>query len=152
MNFIAGVASSLIATLLIYLVKRHLWPAFSNSVLYRGIRVDGAWEIFDQKDNAQRLVGKIRLEQTGRLITGESARSLTRDGKSSNRRFLYSGSIHGNQVTLTFEDRKGIGFDVGSYLFIVQNDGNTMIGMATFHGKSENSIVAEKRILTKVLE
>lgn len=51
-----------------------------------------------------------------------------------------------------FEDKKGIGFDTGTYVFIVQNDGNTMVGVATFHGKTENLIVSENRILKRVIE
>lgn len=66
--------------------------------------------------------------------------------------YSYKGSIHGHQVTLSFEDKKGLGFDAGTYVFIVQNDSNTMVGMATFHGKVENRIVSEPRTLKKVLE
>lgn len=152
MEFVAGVVSSIVAALLVYVFKVYLWPAFKSFALYKGIRVDGSWEIFENRDGKQKLVGKIKIKQTGSSISGESARSKTRDGKKSNRQFSYTGSIHSNQVTLLFEDKKGIGFDVGSYVFIVQNDGNTMIGMATFHGKTENRIVSEPRILRKVLE
>ena len=152
MDFFVGVAASLFAVFLAYLFTAHLWPAFKNSALYKGIRIDGAWEILEHRDGKQKLVGKIQLKQTGNMITGDSARSKTRDGKKSNRQFSYTGSIHSNQVTLLFEDKKGIGFDVGSYVFIVQNDGNTMIGMATFHGKTENRIVSEPRMLRKVVE
>lgn len=152
MDFIAGVATSIVAAFFIYIFTNHLWPTFKNSVLYKGIRVDGTWEILENRGGTQKLVGKIQLKQTGSVVSGESARSKTRDGKKSNRQFLYTGSIHANQVTLLFEDKKGVGFDVGSYIFIVQNDGNTMVGMATFHGKSENRIVSEPRILRKVLE
>lgn len=152
MNFFAGVASSILAAFIIYLVTKHLWPAFCNTALYRGVRVDGAWEILEQRNGMQQRVGKILLKQVGRKILGQSARSKTRDGKDSNRQFSYKGSIHGHQVTLLFEDKKGVGFDTGSYVFIVQNDGITMIGVATFHGKTENLIVSEGRILKKVIE
>jgi len=152
MNFFAGVVSSIIAALIVYLFSKHFWPVFSDSVLYRGVRVDGTWEILEQRDGRQRRVGKIQFKQAGSRISGQSARSKTRDGKQSNRQFLYKGSIHAHQVTLLFEDKKGIGFDTGTYVFIVQNDGNTMVGVATFHGKTENLIVAENRILKKVIE
>lgn len=114
--------------------------------------MDGSWEIHEVRDEKGRVAGKIKLKQTGRRVTGESVRLITRNGEASNRQFSYKGSIHGHQLTLSFEDRKGVGFDAGTYVFIVQNDGNTMIGMATFHGKVENRIVSEPRMLKKVLE
>lgn len=152
MTFIGGVASSIIAALFVYLFTKYLWPAFSDRALYHGVRVDGTWEILEQRDGRQKRVGKIQLKQAGRRISGESARSKTREGKESSRQFLYKGSIHAQQVTLLFEDKKGIGFDTGTYVFIVQNDGKTMVGMATFHGRTENLIVSEGRILKKVVE
>lgn len=152
LNFFGGVISSIAATILIYLATRQWWPAVSNGALYKGIRVDGSWEIIETRDNKQKVVGKISLKQTGGRISGEGQRSKTRDGKPSNRQFTYKGSIHGNQMTLLFEDKKGVGFDTGTYMFIIQNDGNTMIGMATFHGKAENQVVSERRILKRAID
>lgn len=152
MNFIAGVAASMVATLVVYLLTKIGWPLFSDRALYRGVRIDGFWEILELRNEKQQRVGKIEFKQTGRYISGEGTRLKTREGQKSNRQFSYKGSIHGHQVTLLFEDKKGIGFDMGTYVFIVQNDGNTMIGMATFHGKTENRIVSEGRTLRRVLE
>ena len=94
-------------------------------------------------------IGKITLKQTGHRISGTSVRTKRRDGKKSDRAFNYKGHIYKDQVTLMFEDARGVGFDSGTYVFVVQNDGNTMIGMATFHGKRENQIVSELRTLKK---
>ena len=96
-------------------------------------------------------VGRIDLEQNGRRITETSPRTKTRGGKKSERKFQYLGAISGQQVTLSFEDAQGVGFDTGTYVFIVQSDRKTMVGMATFHGKPENEIVSEPRTLTKVV-
>lgn len=151
-GFVVGFISSLAATFVGWLLVKHLWPAFLDSAFYRGVRVDGSWEIHEVREEASRVAGKIKLKQTGRRVTGESVRLITRNGQASNRQFSYRGSIHGHQVTLSFEDKKGLGFDAGTYVFVVQNDGNTMVGMATFHGKVENRIVSEPRTLKKVLE
>lgn len=151
-DFAIGFVSSLAATAFGWLVVRHLWPFFVFSAFYRGVRIDGSWEIHEVRNGESRVAGKIKLKQLGARITGESERTLTREGKPSQRRFLYNGSIHGHQVTLSFEDNKGRGFDTGTYVFIVQNDGTTMVGMATFHGKGENRIVSEPRTLKKVVE
>ncbi|MPS35482.1 MAG: hypothetical protein E2593_09335 [Stenotrophomonas sp.] len=151
-SFWAGVISSIVATGIIYVTKVFLWPAFRNKALYRGVRIDGSWEIVEQRNEKTVRVGKIVLKQTGGNVSGHSERVKTRDGKASNRQFVYSGSIHGRQLTLLFDDRRGVGFDAGAYVFVVQNDGNTMIGMATFHGKIENKIVSESRTLRKVLQ
>ncbi len=95
-------------------------------------------------------VGSIKLKQSGKRISGQSERRMTRDGKESRRRFSYLGRISGEQLTLTFQDQRGEDFDCGSYIFRVQNDGLEMIGMATFHGRKENRIIAEPRILRKL--
>jgi hypothetical protein len=151
-EFWVGVAASLVATALAYVASRFLWPALWERVFYRGVNLGGTWEIVEERGDKLRTVGKIELKQRGRRLTGSSIRSQTRGGQPSNRKFSYTGSIQGCQATLVFEDQKGVGFDVGTYVFIVQNDGNTMVGMATFHGKTENKIVSESRTLKRVLE
>lgn len=150
-NFLIGVFSSLTATVVFAFLIKWAWPNFKDKCLYDGIRIDGSWDITEFRNEKQVKVGQLVLKQTGRHLSGSSTRSISRDGKTSNRSFTYKGAIYGHQVTLLFEDKKGIGFDSGTYVFTVQNDGKTMIGMATFHGKPENSIVSEERILTKVL-
>lgn len=151
-EFWIGVAASLVATALVYVSRRFLWPMLWERVFYRGVNLGGTWEIVEERSGESRVVGKIELKQLGRRLTGSSVRSRTRGGQPSNRKFSYTGSIQGHQATLVFEDQKGVGFDVGTYVFIVQDDGNTMVGMATFHGKAENKIVSEPRILKRVLE
>ncbi|MBE0462095.1 MAG: hypothetical protein ACTIDY_01540 [Halomonadaceae bacterium] len=151
-EFWVGVAASLIAAGLVYVTRRFLWPVLWERVFYRGVNLSGVWQIVEERNGVSRVVGKIELKQIGRRLTGSSLRSQTRGGESSNRKFAYTGSMHGHQATLLFEDQKGVGFDVGTYVFIVQNDGNTMIGNTTFHGKTENKIVSESRTLKRVLE
>ena len=150
-DFIIGVFSSLSATALIAVIFKWAWPSFKDKCLYNGIRIEGSWGIAELRNGKRTQVGCIKLKQQGRIVTGSSIRSKTREGKKSDRNFRYYGTIHGQQVTLIFEDAKGVGFDTGTYVFAVQNDCKTMIGMATFHGKKENEIISESRTLTKVL-
>ncbi|WP_229613499.1 hypothetical protein [Vibrio parahaemolyticus] len=150
-DFFTGVASSILATGVIAFIVKCGWPIFQNKCLYKGIKVAGEWDIVESRDDKNKTVGRITLNQIGSQITGISIRSKTRDGKRSERKFKYKGTIFGNQVTLVFEDHNGVGFDTGTYVFTVQNDHKTMIGMATFHGKVENRIVSESRTLKRVL-
>ena len=149
-DFFLGVFSSLTATGFIAILINWVLPNIKDKFFYEGVRINGCWEISESRGNENVKVGNIELEQIGRCITGSSIRNKTREGKTSVRKFQYIGKIYGDQVTLVFEDLKGVGFDTGTYVFIVQNDGKTMIGQATFHGKKENRIVSEQRILTKV--
>lgn len=148
-TFIIGVLTSLVAAALYTAIVNYAWPTFQDRALYKGIRIAGTWNIVEQRNGMRTKVGQIQLKQTGRRVFGASVRSKRRDGKKSDRNFRYTGKIDGNQVTLLFEDSIGVGFDAGSYIFIVQNDGLTMNGMATFHGKPENQIVSEPRTLEK---
>lgn len=150
-GFLLGVISSIVATGFIAIVVKWAWPSFKDKCLYNGVRVDGAWEITEVRNGRNVKVGKIEIKQQGRRVTGTSTRTKTRDGKSSERKFHYHGFINGHQLTLIFEDKKGVGFDTGTYVFAVQNDSKTMVGMTTFHGKVENKIVSESRILNKVV-
>ncbi|EJR3606046.1 hypothetical protein [Vibrio vulnificus] len=150
-EFFIGVVASLSATALVALVVKWGWPTFQSNCLYKGVKVAGEWDIVEVRNGKNITAGRITLQQVGSNIAGSSIRSKTRDGKKSERKFSYKGTIFGNQVTLMFEDHKGVGFDTGTYVFTVQNDHKTMIGMATFHGKSENKIVSESRTLKKVL-
>lgn len=148
-EFLFGFFSSLAATGAVAVLVKWAWPEFQNRCIFKGIRVAGPWDIIEEQKGKQVNVGRLELKQTGRKIRGTSLRSKRRDGSKSHRTFDYSGHIDGNQVTLLFEDSKGVGFDPGTYVFLVQNDGNTMVGMATFHGKPENRIVSEGRTLRK---
>jgi hypothetical protein len=146
-DFLIGVLSGLTATGVATVLIKYAWPAFKDKCLYNGIRVNGSWDITELRNGKQTKVGRLELYQTGRVITGSSVRTKTRDGKKSERKFSYNGTIHGHQVTLLFDDLKGVGFDTGTYVFTVQNDCKIMIGMATFHGNTENKSVSESRTL-----
>jgi hypothetical protein len=148
-NFILGVASSIVGACLIWTFVALLLPYVHDKLLYGGPRVEGIWDIVEFKDGAERTVGKMTLNQKGARVSGSSYRTLTRDGVASDRRFVYSGRIAGEQLTLLFEDARGRDFDSGSYIFRLYNDHVTMHGLATFHGKPENRILSEARILRK---
>lgn len=148
-DFALGLSSSVAATVFIAVVVEWVWPALKARV-YSGIKVDGKWEIVEERNGRNVTVGTIELRQSGSVITGTSTRRKTREGKTSDRKFKYKGTIHDDQVALMFDDAKGSGFDTGSYVFIVQNDCVTMLGNATFHGRTENKIVSEPRILKKI--
>ena len=109
-DFAIGFASSLAATIFCVVVAKYAWPAFQNKAFYRGVRVSGSWDIYEDRDGESHCVGRLKLSQAGRTVTGESMRSRTRGGEKSERRFEYTGSINGHQLTLTFEDKKGQGF------------------------------------------
>jgi hypothetical protein len=151
LEFSMAILAGIVTAVIIAAVTKWLWPSFQDKCLYKGIRIAGTWGISETRNDKTVKSGKIILKQKGRVITGSSTRTKTRDGKKSERHFKYRGYTCGKQVTLTFEDVKGVGFDAGTYVFTVQNDGNTMLGMATFHGKAENKIVSEPRALTKVV-
>src|SRR5262249_42760278 len=141
--------ASIVAAGLIYGVTNVFWPYFVDKIFYKGIRVDGIWEIYDIRDSSKRRTGIITLRQRGHWVTGTSERRETRQGATSDRRFKYKGRIANEQLTLLFEDQQGRDFDSGTYVFRVQNNCREMLGMATFHGKPENRIVSEERVLTK---
>jgi hypothetical protein len=149
-NFSWGVLSGLVASGLIA-ITRHLIPILKDRYLYNGIRVGGKWKVSETRNEEQITSGSLTLEQKGNIVTGTSTRTVTRNGEQSQRTFHYKGTVSGHQMTLIFEDANGKGFDTGAYVFTVQNDCNKMIGMTTFHGKPENRIVSEQRILTKVV-
>jgi len=148
-DFILGVGSSVAATTLVWWFVKLLLPYLQDKFFYRGVRVDGMWDIVEVRDGQRKSVGKMTLEPRGSRIRGRSRRSQTREGLPSNREFVYSGRIAGEQVTLLFEDARGRDFDTGSYIFRLLNDCVTMQGVATFNGKKENGIIAEQRLLLK---
>lgn len=149
-GFILGVRSSIVATGIVACWTGYGWPTVRNFMTYNGIRVSGSWTIVEQRDGVEVEVGSLVLKQFGAELRGTSTRRKNRSGEQIERQFGYRGFIHGQRVVLLFEDQKGSGFDTGSYIFNVQNDGLTMIGKATFHGHAENAIVAESRMLRKV--
>lgn len=150
LSFLLGVLSSIVATVIIYLVVKVALPNLKDKWLYNGVRVSGTWDVYEERNGIKIKSGTLELTQLGRIINGTSTRTKTRGGNESQRKFNYFGSISAHQMTLIFDDVKGKNFDTGSYVFIIQNDCKTMVGMTTFHGKPENKIVAEQRTLIKV--
>lgn len=151
MSFILGVLSGLVAAFLYSGITILGWPIFKDKYLYQGIKIAGSWDISESRSGESIVVGTIDLKQTGHCVTGTATRTQTRGGKQSTRTFQYNGFIRGHQLTMSFDDASGVGFDTGTYVFIVQNDRKTMEGMATFYGKIENKIVSEPRSLVKVV-
>jgi len=147
-DFFTGFSSSLAATAAVAAFVRYGWPALKHR-FNDGIDVSGGWDIFEERDGVESKVGLLDIKQIGFRITATSTRTKRRDGEDSTRRFNYNGVIRNNQITLVFDDQRGKGFDTGSYVFTVQNDGVTMEGIATFHGKPENKVIAEARSLRK---
>ena len=147
-NFILGIISGLVASLLVWLFAKVLLPYLQDKI-YGGLCIDGNWTIYETRGGTEKDVGSLALRQSGYRLKGTSRRTQTRQGDKSDRRFKYKGRVAGDQVTLLFEDARGRDFDAGTYVFRVQNDGVTMVGMATFHGKKENQIVSELRTLRK---
>lgn len=150
-SFFGGFFSSIAATVIIGVFVKLIYPFVIDRFNYKGIRINGKWKIQEIRNNKTVEAGHIEFTQMGHKIKGKSIRRKTRSGKKNDRSFVYNGYIHKNQITLMFEDSRGVGFDTGTYLFIVENCGKKMIGMATFHGKQENQIVSEQRILTKLV-
>ncbi|MGB0836267.1 MAG: hypothetical protein ACPGR2_17290 [Psychrobium sp.] len=150
LTFFLGIAASLVATFIYLALIKWIVPYFINKFLYDGIHVSGSWDVYELQGDKRVKSGRLELEQRGRVVTGESTRTVTRDGKESNRKFNYHGSISGHQLTMMFEDANGKGFDTGSYILIVENNLKKMVGRNTFHGKRENKIVSEQRALVKV--
>ena len=150
-EFFTGVVSSLAATAIGGVGYYILWPMYVDRAWYRGARVDGVWDIVEVRSGEESTVGKITLMQKGKIVTGTGERKKTRDGNESERKFNYKGRFSGEQLTLIFQDARGEDFDSGSYIFRLQTNGRELIGMATFHGKKENRIVAEKRLLRKAV-
>jgi hypothetical protein len=148
--YVLGVLSSMTAAGLGWLIYAVLWPRLVDSI-YCGARVDGAWAIVETREGKEMEVGKIELIQHGTRVTGSGERRLTRDGQDSNRSFIYNGRFVGEQLTLIFQDKRGKDFDCGAYVFRLQNNGLELVGMATFHGKKENRVISESRVLRKKL-
>jgi hypothetical protein len=147
-NFILGVAASVLANVASKLAGI-TWPHVYDRAFYRGIQIGGAWEIIETRNGEQVAVGQIELEQWGHHINGTGERRLSREGKPSDRKFSYTGRFAGEQLTLIFQDTRGPDFDCGTYVFRVMNSGIEMVGKATFHGKNENKVVSEDRLLRK---
>ncbi|HEX8342387.1 MAG TPA: hypothetical protein VF624_15900 [Tepidisphaeraceae bacterium] len=149
LNFVVGVITSIVAAPLIWLGAKVVWPHVADRLLYKGIRIEGVWEIHEIRQDSLRHIGELTLRQTGSRVSGSGRRFLTREGRPCDRRFSYMGRIAGEQVTLLFDDKQDRDFDSGTYVFRVSNNCIDMAGMATFHGKPENRIVSEQRFLKK---
>jgi hypothetical protein len=69
-GFWMGVLSSLTATAILYVVFKWAWPSFKDKCLYGGVRVEGSWDVTEERNGEVTKSGRIDLKQTGRVIKG----------------------------------------------------------------------------------
>ncbi|MEQ1149700.1 hypothetical protein ABLT74_06060, partial [Acinetobacter johnsonii] len=97
-EFLLGVLASILASAIIAIIVKWIWPNLKDKCLYDGVRIAGAWDITELRNGKNIKVGKIELIQQGRIVKGTSTRTKTRDGTKSERKFHYHGFINGNSV------------------------------------------------------
>ena len=81
---VVGIASSLVATVIFIsmseLIRKIILPWYADKI-YRGVRIDGEWEIkeFEGKEieSSKKSCVKLSLKQCGEKITGKYSHKLT---------------------------------------------------------------------------
>lgn len=64
-EFLLGVLASILASAIIAIIVKWIWPNLKDKCLYDGVRIAGAWDITELRNGKNIKVGKIELIQQG---------------------------------------------------------------------------------------
>src|SRR5262245_11850596 len=75
-NFLLGIVASIVAGVVGWVTTKILWPYFEDKVLYKGVRVDGAWEIHEVRNGTRGIIA-VELRSSS-LECGRAGWPLTK--------------------------------------------------------------------------
>jgi hypothetical protein len=146
LSVIVGVVTGVAANLFTYLFVNVWLPAYRNYV-YKGIRVDGDWIIFqsDKPADGESLTTKwilfATLEQKAYEISGSVTASHLEDSNPTDViNYYLDGRIFDRFLSLTLRTKDSSRIAYSTFLLEVTGDGSRMRGYRSFYGLRKGSI------------
>ena len=56
-TFLIGVISSVTAAIILVICSKYIWPLIQDKVVYEGVRIDGTWNIVENRNGNNVTVG-----------------------------------------------------------------------------------------------
>jgi hypothetical protein len=148
--FLLGVASSLAAVFIVWLLSTRVWPDLQRRLFSNAPDVHGVYDMIKMSyddpsvPDHQAAPKRVELKQSGSKVSGSV--SLEQAGERSR----LTGYITGSRVlTFSYEpDKKNI-HDYGTAVLKLSRDGKDMSGVVTFLCSCCEDITPTKVILRK---
>jgi len=139
-NFLIGVFSSIVASLVVWLFISYLYPMWQARTNTESI--DGTWHIHANDENGT-IEGNLVINQTGTKIKAH----LQMNRK--NREFYYSGVYLSQQLLLTFHEKGRENWIIGAFL-LVHQPSDKMIGKTLFWDFDDHDLRVDKYVAIKI--
>ena len=136
------IISPLVGALVVWLAQAYGLPYIRGAI--RSVsKIRGSWNLEEKLDDGTfKSVGKLEIQQFGTRVRATNA-----DPKG--RTFSYKGIVSSGQVVLTFEQKGGAGYNLGSMVMKLSSDLNTMNGKCVFWKHDDNMMKTEEYIASR---
>ncbi len=148
---ISGIVTSFFIWILIKVLENFAIPWY-QSIVYRGIKIDGEWNGFYKDLLSEKLVSKgktkphsrISLRQKGHKVVGEQIINVQPRGTNDQKQMrLVNGLFRDNNLLISFDVKDKTRFGMGNYLMKLVEDGQKFEGKSTYVGSLSGGLFTE---------
>ncbi len=146
-TFLIGVASSIVAGFIIYMLRNWIVPLFNNKLRIAD-DISGDWVGYilnedGSKEEKPRL--RFHINQFGTKVSAKGEM----EAKIGVRTFKYHGKFISGQVLFDWDEKKAQNSNIGSLVLRVSGDMHQLKGKSTYFHKDKNEVISEDVIFEK---
>ena len=138
----------IISKLAIAFFNKVLLPFYHN-LNYKGVRLDGHWISYYSDESDGNPNQQINIIQKGPRIEGRIKINAWADNSPANEVLGFKGSIIGEKVFLTFNNKKCQNISYGAFVLQIKDYGEKLTGHVVSIEPTDLSIYSEERTWTK---
>ncbi|WP_226648646.1 hypothetical protein [Microbulbifer variabilis] len=130
--------SALVGTLTVWIVTAFLLPKIAG-ILSGAAKLHSSWDYKDSETG--NVVGTAKIHQFGNRVKVTATRKIDREGKNTNREFVYKGNIAGRSLVLPYEQKDAGGAVAGALVLRLDADLHMMKGSTSYFSDSAGKVI-----------
>jgi hypothetical protein len=143
MDYLAGITTSIIGAIvlssLLFLTNRVIIPLVRGKII-KVPDISGDWEGNEKSSDEKPIISRLTVKQTGIKIKAKLERT-----HHKRRVFYYRGIFESGQVILTFEEKGGESYNIGSMVLKLSSSKNSLKGKALYFHHNSNEVIATEK-------
>jgi hypothetical protein len=147
--WIVGISCSLIASLVVigtsYVMKNLIVPKM-RGILLKVPDISGMWEGCDNYELKDCPIRRLSIKQIGTRVSAK----LRREHDANIRIFHYEGIFQSGQLVLSFEEKGGEGYILGTIILYLSSNLNQLKGKATYYHHNKGEVVCSDRLYKRI--
>ncbi len=139
LGIIGGIIAASITVAVSYFFQTIAIP-FIKSALFDIPDISGKWKTHDAIN--QEPVGTAIIKQHSRQVTIQVIRNINRNGKKTEKTFIYKGKFASGTLVASYEDTDMKGYIMGSVVMQLKPDNKTFFGKTVYFDHNQGQVVA----------